>query len=278
MANVRMHGYIMRFFKGTRPKYYCDIFSVGHFVTMNTLTTNEDDRIYYDPIFDYSDFIPDGHNDMLCDCTLVLQDGTTLKSHTMILANSSLFFLNAFTSGMAEEQTKTVKVDVNPGNLFPEVLNWMYCGKIAVTQQKLMPLLEITRFYGIEALLSHLTHIYQQLVSEDVRVVIDFVKQCYDMALAPELEFLIPTIAKNIQTFDMKVMSENFDVTTFFEIIQRTSLTLGEKVSRLTSFLGDYQLSHEEKVLLHSLFKGKNQREVQTLLEGNKSWVDPMYL
>ena len=246
---------------------------------MNTLTTNEDDRIYYDPIFDFSDFIPTENNDALCDCQLILQNGTTLKSHTMILANSSLFFLNAFTSGMTEEQTKIVHVDVNPANLFPEVLNWMYCGRISVTQQKLMPLLAISRFYGIEALSSHLLQVYQQLVSQNVAIVIEFAKQCYDMALAPELEFLIPTIAKHIQAFDMKVMSDNFDVTTFFKIIQRTNLSLSDKVIYLTSFLGDYQLNQEEKVLFHSLFKGRSHRELQSILAANKtSWIDPTFM
>ena len=116
------------------------------------MNQNEEDVIYFDPIFDFSEFRADsGH---LYDCTIDLGDGTTVSAHQAILSTTSEFFFNAFTSGMTEQETRHVKLEVNPGNIFPLVLNWMYNGHIDITPDNIMALSVVTRFYGIGRLLA----------------------------------------------------------------------------------------------------------------------------
>jgi 3-hydroxyacyl-CoA dehydrogenase len=123
------------------------------------------ENVYFDPIFNFIDFLPDSTSPgCLCDCTLDLPDGTQLQAHQILLANTSQFFLNAFTSGMSEQETRTVTLTFNPCNLFPVILHWMYTGELNVTEETLMPTLAMARFYGVQMLADQLAGFYRERI------------------------------------------------------------------------------------------------------------------
>jgi hypothetical protein len=237
------------------------------------------DLDYDDPVFNFSPFLLGNDNTGgLCDCTLVLPDGTQLEAHETILAHSSQFFRNAFTSGMSEQKTRTVMLTFDPRRLFPDVLKWMYHGKIEPLPDTIMPLLAIARFYGIEALADSLAPYYAAQIEPDAEQVNQCVRQCYAIGLPTALEFLIPTLSKNLGTpgYEIAWLSEALDVATFFAVSEGTDGVLSQKVIWLTEFLGDYELTGHEKELVHRIFAKKSSQEIEVALRHGPGakWID----
>jgi hypothetical protein len=238
------------------------------------------ERVFYDPIFNYKTFLPaDDHPGQLCDCTLALPGGIQLEAHQIVLANSSQFFLNAFTSGMSEQETRTVTVGFNPCGLFPSVLHWMYTGEIEATPDTIMPLIAMARFFGIEALVDNLSSYFAVKIEPDLECVRQCVRQCYELELPTALEFLIPTISRNLEepdsSFDMSWLSDALDVATFYAVIQGTGADLSQKVHWATEFLGDYEMQPHEKEVLHQIFAGRTAGELDLIFKyaRDAAWI-----
>lgn len=237
------------------------------------MNQNEEDVIYFDPIFDYSEFrLENGH---LYDCTIDLGDGQLVPAHQLILSTTSDFFFNAFTSGMSEQETRHVKLDVNPGNVFPTVLNWMYTGEIEITTDNVMALSAIAQFYGISVLIGHTETMIESSVREDCKILIKFIQDCFEMELVEELDRLVPLIAQHFTKFDIQELSDNLDVRTFCKIREMLGMQLSEKVACTTAFLGEYDADENERKILNEMFRGQNIQTIQVIQSrGQHNWID----
>jgi hypothetical protein len=236
------------------------------------------DRVFYDPIFDFQDYLPgDGRPGELCDCTIALPDGTQLEAHQILLANSSEFFLNAFTSGMSEQETRTVTVNFNPGGLFPQIVLWMYTGRIEAAPATIMPLVAMARFFGIQALADSLAAYFEARIEPEPELVRQCVRQCYELEMPTALEFLIPTIARNLgqPEYEIAWLSDALDVATFCAVVQATPEDLGRKVAWITEFLGDYALQPSEREALHQVFANRTTEEIELVIKyaRNAAWI-----
>ena len=223
--------------------------------------------------FDYSEFM-DGAQGMV-DCTLDLGNGQLIGAHRLILGNSSLFFFNAFTSGMSEEKTRVVKVDVNPRDTFPLVLNWMYTGEISVPDEKIVPLVGICRYYEIDVLMQEVEKHFSALEQSDAfpEQCLEFVRQCYELELQCALEFFVPIIAKNLNRFQMKALSDNLDVETFVAVLQAMDCDLTLKVESLVAFIGSYEPSDDELGAIKRLFVNSQPAERHMCKSHDIPWL-----
>ncbi|OHS98367.1 BTB/POZ domain containing protein [Tritrichomonas foetus] len=230
--------------------------------------------LYFSDIFNFSDFVESGY---LSDCEIRIhpKDGdsnyTVVKGHKLVLANSSLFFNNTFTAGMEESQTGIVDTYVNPYNLLPRVINWMYTGRIEFSVDELMPLLNISHNYGILVLEKELLAQLDEVADENT--VLGLVKKCYEDEMSKELQILIPYIAKFFDKLSLSKLSEELDVATFAKAIGLTQLSTKEKVLKITEFLQDWQPSMEEKMALFNAFSPDETRLKEFAMKHNARWL-----
>lgn len=231
--------------------------------------------INYKDTFNYEKFFTSGN---LSDCELHIhqskeeQSYTVIKAHKVILANSSLFFLNVFTAGMEETQTGIAEIYQNPYNLIPRVIDWMYTGKIDFTIKELMPLFNIAHVFEISQLESQMNQILEQKINKST--ILNLVKECYDNELPQELQTLIPHLASLFNDLQISDLSELLDVCTFAKVIKLTKLSTEDKVLKINEFLQDWKPSEEEKDALLDAFGPDERHQLNTLIpKHNVTWI-----
>lgn len=233
-------------------------------------------KIYFHPIFNYEEFLDEGK---LTDCTIVVSEGVEKKAHCLILANSSEFFFNAFTSGMEEEKQRRVKITENTNDTFIDILKWIYSGKIIINDENVMALLHMARFYGVSNLTSVVENWLKQFITGDsfnIEKTKKYIEQCYTSNLSTELEYLTPFIAEHFDEFEIDYLSNQLDVKIFAKIMNLTSFPIDRKIEIVTEFLGDYALEDEEEkaALLSIIESHKNDKSFRVLITKNKpSWI-----
>ena len=198
--------------------------------------------------FKFGDFFESG---ILSDCEIHVHKSADdpeyeiIRAHRLVLANSSDFFHNSFTSGMIESETGVVDVYTNPDGLFPVVVKWMYDGKLAFDMSQIMSLWNIAHTYGIRKLDTELKNILEKNLSADT--ILGYVQQCFDCELSDELKNLEPYLVQYLTTIPITDLSNALDVTTFAHVLQQSSLSNEQKVPLIREFLGDWDPSDEEK-------------------------------
>jgi hypothetical protein len=84
------------------------------------------------------------HTGALADAIVVVE-GVKYRLHRLILSFSSDFFAAIFKSDFKENTTREVHVKFpDPKNVFPTVLKYMYGGRVSITPQNAIPLLQQT--------------------------------------------------------------------------------------------------------------------------------------
>ena len=227
---------------------------------------------HFVPFGDFSDFF--GSNLCLTDCQIILNN-ERISAHTIILANGSEFFYNAFTSGMEEEVKREVSIDFNPQNLFPVVLNWIYTSQISFEFNQLMPLLSIAKFYGVNNLLEKLENYLQNVINPDN--LFDLVSQCYDNELTNELHLLIPFIAEFFDQISIQKMSDNLDVQVFCQVLhcyfKNNGFDPEYAINALTQFIGDYECTDEDYEAINAILDPNNPNIQKVYQKTNPRWA-----
>lgn len=225
----------------------------------------------FNPKWDFSSLKDD--NDFLSDCVLHISQGgdeeEKIPAHISILANSSEFFYNTFTSNMIEATTGKVTIKDNPMNLFPRVVNWFYTGQINFDSNEIMSLIFIARNYGIYLLEKTLLIKLENLINQ--RTILDFVNQCFSQELPDELKMLEVHIAKYIDKVAMNNLSNALDVKTFAHALELTDFPNEKKVKLINEFLGDWECDEEEKSALSKCLQ--HNKDLPRLAKANKKWL-----
>ncbi|CAF1286841.1 unnamed protein product [Adineta ricciae] len=92
---------------------------------------------------------------LMFDVELIVNDVNRYKAHRAILAAGSDYFAAMFQSGMTESTSKTISLQVNDVQVFPDILKYLYTGVMDVaklTFDQLESLLEIADMYQILSL------------------------------------------------------------------------------------------------------------------------------
>jgi hypothetical protein len=223
--------------------------------------TVEQKLIAYNPIFDYIEFL---EKETVWDCRIIFADGSEMKCHKLILANSSKFFFNAFTGDMAEQSTGIVQIQFNPENLLQKVIRWMYNGDIKYDDKSLMQLYAVVHFYGIEVLKADVEKKINEVVNDEN--VLEYANSCYEMDLQESLNALAPIIGKNILNHDVNKLSEILDVRVYSLAIKESGLSDEAKLKNMKEFLGDYELNEDEKQMLRDSLSNPNAPLVKKIL------------
>ena len=236
-------------------------------------------ELHVSSLFDYTDFYTSG---LLKDCRINVlnEDGSfsTIEAHLLVLANSSEFFFNAFTSGMQEASDRTVEATVNPHNLFPKVVQWMYNGKIEFNQDDLMSLLEITHFYGIDQLENELKNKYRQIINPTL--LLKFAEECMNNELTSRMALLYPDFAEFYQRKLITVaqMTDTLTCEGFAEVVKLLHLENPVSIKLITEFYGSYEGTDEEKQFLVNSLDHTDPNLRRTLAAVNPPWVPSEFI
>jgi hypothetical protein len=214
-------------------------------------------QFYSDPIFDFSSSLS---NHEICDCVLRV-DGDEIPAHRIILANSSDFFMNAFTSGMQEAEQNIVEITYNPGNVFPKVLEFIYSGRIDFDPPELVPLLAVAAYYSIGSL----TECLDEIMAREIRAdnLIPFVQQCYEMGLQEALNALVPVIRRFVPDIPMDLLTHELDVRIFAQVVKGMQIRVTTKTELLNSFLGEHVPDEDEVKALEDAIGGQTWAEIR---------------
>ncbi|OHT10274.1 BTB/POZ domain containing protein [Tritrichomonas foetus] len=223
-------------------------------------------EITSDSILDFSYFYK---NHLIPDCTLVFPDGSKILAHRIILSNWSIFFEDAFTSGMQEDSTREVSIVFNPCNLLPAIVNFMYSTSIEINQENLMPLLEISHFYGVTKLFNDLKSKLDHCL--DQNNIFDFVDQCYNLELKQSLALLKPYLARLYNLINIQQFSDKLDIVTFCHVLTSATengIFQGDVVSELNTFLNGTKPSTKEET---------NELDKVIQIFGNPNRIKPLW-
>ena len=225
-------------------------------------------ELYLGPRFDYLEFF---NNQFLTDCELRVRslesDGfDTIRAHRVILANSSDFFYNSFTSGMTEAETGIVEMTKNPMGLLPRVIQYLYSGNIEFDESEAMSLLFIAHDYGINSLTARLQAYIDSVESPDV--ILRFADQCFESEFVSELKDLVPAIARMYDKFAMSRLTTALDVPTFALVLASLkNLDDSKKVNELLEFIGKgYTCVDEDREAIGHLFAKSSSNIRQRLI------------
>ena len=75
-------------------------------------------------------FIPQETPDQPFDITLVVEDGKEFKAHRSVLSEASSFFEKLLNSDMRESNEGVVRLEMVPGHLLMDILEFIYTGSV----------------------------------------------------------------------------------------------------------------------------------------------------
>lgn len=206
-------------------------------------------EFYSDPIYDYQKYL---QNSQICDCMIKMEGSDeTISAHRVVLANASVFFFNAFTSGMQEDTDRIVTIPSQYAMLFPKVLEFLYTGIINVEMNELIPLIDHAHYFGIQSLMSALEEMMNTSMTKDKLV--KFIEDCYAYSLQEPLNKLIPYMQRFFNELTIAEFSEMLDTITFCKVIGDLQMTVDQKVECLNAFLNGSKPEGEEIVALNSV-------------------------
>jgi BTB/POZ domain/BTB And C-terminal Kelch len=127
---------------------------------------------------------------------VVICNGAHYKAHRAILAYSSSYFERLLLSEFREALQPYVTLKLpDPQNVFPELLAFMYTGRVDITLDNVIPLLAVADHYLVEYLVSLCNSFLASNIQRDTAVVI--IKNALDFPFGDIIEKCITVIAKN---------------------------------------------------------------------------------
>lgn len=236
-------------------------------------------ELYYNPIFDYLKYYKE---EKFTDCQVVFTNTNKppIKAHAIVLANSS----RQFRQVMQSIGTTSFEIYENPMDLFPKVLEFLYCGKLEYTNDQVVALLHIAKRYNIPSLrdrmISHLTN----NVNHDN--IYKFADMCYQYELEEVLsEDLVPLFVANFDRLSIQNLTITLDVITFCRILEKlkdsspTQYNPDQLIRLLDEFVGDFECDEEEKQACLNLFNTGLSTTRNLLRAKRYSWLpDSFYL
>jgi hypothetical protein len=197
-------------------------------------------------------------------------DPRIVRAHRAILANTSLYFENAFTSGMREAETGIVEARGVPYPHFAAVVRYQYSGNISFDDESVIWLFYIARHFGIQSLHNLLV---KRVSASPPEAILGYVAQCFNYELAEELRMLEPIIASHYTNMTMQNLTSALDVITFLNVLARVGKNIVDKFDDLERFLGDWECSPTEKAAIASAFKAAPPQIQARFRKPGRDWL-----
>ncbi|EAY01872.1 BTB/POZ domain containing protein [Trichomonas vaginalis G3] len=203
---------------------------------------NYNTEIDLDPLWDFLDYYKTGE---LADCTIVA-DGKELKCHQIVLANGSEFFKDNFTSGDTFKGSSERRIDitVNPEGKLEKVIEFLYCGQITLSEDELMPLLEIAIFYRISILKALITEQLDKIT--DHNKIMNMFTECFDKDYSNATKVFPTYIAKFYNKYSKKQISDCLDTDCFLNTLLLLKMKSKDMATEILSFFNDFNFFQDE--------------------------------
>ena len=134
-----------------------------------------------------------------------------------------------------------------------------------------MCILSIAHFYSIPKL-SQLINLYFESTlasNNDPTLLFKLLQECYEFNLNDELHSLVKYVAKFIH---FPSLSDQIDVGVFSEALALINATPAEKIMYMKQFLGNYQLSDEEKQMIQKYIQA-DQKTYAEMVKSASKWL-----
>ena len=171
-------------------------------------------------------------NGDFADIELLTEKGS-YKAHRLILIYSSEFFAKLLTSDFLESTQEKIPLRYkDPEGLFPEVLRFMYKGRITIDENNAIPLLALADHYLIHKLRTQASDfICRSITRHNALVVLETALQ---FNVAEIVEKCIAIIAKNFCHFPQDTDWTFLPLDVFMKLLQQEYLTIKDEYSLYT--------------------------------------------
>lgn len=127
---------------------------------------------------------------------IIICNGAHYKAHRAILAYSSSYFERLLLSEFREASQPYVTLKFpDPQNVFPELLAFIYTGRVVITLENVIPLYSVADHYLVEDLCSLCDTFLEANIQRDTALTI--IKNALDFHFIDVIERCITVIAKN---------------------------------------------------------------------------------
>ncbi len=159
---------------------------------------------------------------------IVVSNDHLYPTHRLILAYSSEYFKRLLLSDFKEssQSTITLKLD-DPRNVFPEMLAFMYDGKVKLTLENVIPLLALADHYLVEQLCVLCNNFLSANITRDTALTI--IKRALEFSFDNIIERCITVIAKNFSKIEANY--DFFPPPLFLELLLHPSLVVRNEYS-----------------------------------------------
>lgn len=133
---------------------------------------------------------------------VIICNGAHYKAHRAILAYSSSYFERLLLSEFKESSQPYVTLKFpDPQNVFPELLAFMYTGRVAITLDNVIPLLAVADHYLVEDLMTLCDTFLASNIQRDTALII--IKSALDFHFEDIIDKCITVIAKNFNNIEI---------------------------------------------------------------------------
>jgi hypothetical protein len=232
------------------------------------------ERLRLAPRFDFARFYKD---QLFTDCEIrVFHTDTEYQpvlANRAVLANSSVFFFNMFTSGTRETTEGVVEVRGIPYEPFVALVEFLYSGKLVMYDNVVMIFRFLSRHFGVQVLQEQIEEYIKGDEAADGDKIIQFIDQCFDYELTDELVYLEPIIAARYNLISVRNLSESLDVATFTRVLAIRNMPTRDRMKQMEVFLDNWKCSGVEKAAIGELFADGNDQFKTELMGRHKDWL-----
>lgn len=221
---------------------------------------------------------------LFIDCKVTDKNEIEIPCHRHVLANYSKWFWQYFRENPITSEIQEVMIPINPGNLFSNVVDFLYSGMIKINEKNLPFILKFADFYEIELLEMIANELFIELQNNSN--ILYFSKCLVKFELSEKALTLAPHIARELAKLLRKehsafTLEDIFDSTNpqvFSAILNHTSMndfSDSVKADLIDRFVGSNDIQLSDKQFLATVFNWAKAESFNLLINHRCDWVPP---
>ena len=220
-----------------------------------------------------------------CDVILDFPKHSPIKAHRVLLAKESEWFHEYFAEHPMRqgETVQTVACPVNSGEVFPEIIKFLYENQIQITLEKIPPLYHCAYFYNFRKLLTITRMHLQRAINKQTALFLcsNLVKYGMDEAasliaplFAEELLHIYENQSAMFTKSDIFKVCSPFVLSVVLKNFQLDILTEEKKVELIDEYVGDRVIENEDdKEALASVIDWTSDKAHNILVANKCDWL-----
>ena len=220
-----------------------------------------------------------------CDVILDFPTHSPIKTHRVLLAKESEWFHNYFAAHPLKqgENCMTVACPVNSGEIFPEIIKFLYENEIQITLEKIPPLYHCAHFYKFRKLLTITRMHLQRAINKQTAIYLcsNLVKYHMDEAaslvstiFAEEMQNILENKQSLYTKSEIFKACSPYVLSAVLKDFQLDFLTPEQKVELIDEFVGDSEIENEaDKEALASVIDWNEDNAYMILIANKCEWM-----